>query len=355
MRLAARLAAAWALAGLAACSSQPSRPRADAHSLRTGNAYHDNLLLAQDRRYRSSHDSVPDGPPPDFSKLPEPVPRAEPLSLYGNKSPYTVLGRTYKVLPSAHGYVARGTASYYGSKFHRYKTSTLEDYDMYAYSAAHKTLPLPSYVRVTNLANGKSVVVRVNDRGPFKDDRLIDLSYIAAVKIGIWPSGTGQVEVRALDPGSVSPPRPLPPPAVKPPDSVRAWQAIAPAPAPAAAVARNATEAMAPVSRAELPAATALPTKPAAAPPAPMATAAVGAGGLYLQAGAFGDRANAERVATRIRATGVAVQVVSGLSAGKVVQRVRVGPLPDAAAAGQAARRIELLGLPRPQPAPSPL
>ncbi|MHC1480369.1 septal ring lytic transglycosylase RlpA family protein [Frateuria aurantia] len=331
------------VSALAACSSQPSRQRAGVQSLRTGNSYHDNLLLSQDRRYRSSHDSVPDGPPPDFSKLPEPVPKAEPLSLYGNKSPYTVLGHTYTVLPTAHGYVERGTASYYGSKFHRYKTSTLEDYDMYGYSAAHKTLPLPSYVRVTNLKNGKSVVVRVNDRGPFKDDRLIDLSYIAAVKIGIWPSGTGEVEVRALDPGSPPPPQAV----AKAPDAVRAWQAISPAGA-----ARNATEAMAPVSRAELPMAGTGGRVTAAVPAAAPTTGIAPAAGLYLQAGAFGDRANAERVAARIRSAGIAaVQIVPGLSGSRSVLRVRVGPLADPDAAALAAQRIVQLGLPRPQPA----
>jgi hypothetical protein len=130
----------------------------------------------------TTSDSVPDGPPPDISNLPEPVPKVEPRSLYGNKSPYTVLGRTYRVLPSARGYDERGIASFYGNKFHGYKTSSLENYDMYKFTAASKTLPLPSYARVTNLQNGKSVIVRINDRGPFHEDRVIDLSYVAAVK-----------------------------------------------------------------------------------------------------------------------------------------------------------------------------
>ncbi len=97
--------------------------------------------------------------------------------MYGNKSPYTVLGRTYSVLPSARDYDERGIASFYGSKFHGYKTSNLEDYDMYKFTAASKVLPLPSYARVTNLQNGKSVIVRINDRGPFHENRVIDLSY----------------------------------------------------------------------------------------------------------------------------------------------------------------------------------
>jgi rare lipoprotein A len=138
-------------------------------------------------RYNQDQDSTPGGPPPDVSKIPEPVPKVEPRSQYGNKSPYTVLGETYSVLPEANGYVERGIASWYGNKFHGFTTSTFEKYDMYAYSAASKTLPLPSYARVTNLENGRSVIVRVNDRGPFVQNRVVDLSYVAAVKIGVWP------------------------------------------------------------------------------------------------------------------------------------------------------------------------
>jgi len=117
-----------------------------------------------------------------------------------------VLGKTYKVLDSHDDYVETGTASYYGQKFHGRRTSNLEVYDMYAFTAAHKSLPLPSFARVTNLDNGKSVTVRVNDRGPFHDDRVIDLSYAAAVKLGITQRGTGRVEVRALHPGEAPPP-----------------------------------------------------------------------------------------------------------------------------------------------------
>ncbi|WP_233260180.1 septal ring lytic transglycosylase RlpA family protein [Luteibacter sp. OK325] len=141
---------------------------------------------------------------PDVSKLPEPVPKVEPRALYGNKSPYSVLGQTYNVLPTPRGYVERGIASFYGNKFHGYKTSSLEEYDMYQFSAAHKTLPLPSYARVTNLENGKSVIVRINDRGPFHENRIIDLSFAAAVKLGVWPKGTGLVEVRAIDPSEAN-------------------------------------------------------------------------------------------------------------------------------------------------------
>jgi rare lipoprotein A len=146
-------------------------------------------------------DSAPDDPLHDVDQIPEPDVVAEPRSRYGNRSPYKVLGKSYSVRDSAEGYVEQGQASYYGNKFHGRRTSNLEVYDMYALTAAHKTLPLPSFARVTNLENGKSVVVRVNDRGPFHAGRVIDLSYAAAVKLGYRSKGTARVEVRGLSAG----------------------------------------------------------------------------------------------------------------------------------------------------------
>jgi rare lipoprotein A len=142
-------------------------------------------------------DTTPDYVP-DVDCIAEPVVTNEPPSAIGNRSPYSVLGKKYEVMRHVDGYVEQGTASYYGNKFHGRRTSNQEVYDMYAFTAAHKTLPLPSFARVTNLDNGKSVVVRVNDRGPFHEGRVIDLSYAAAVKLGITQRGTGRVEVRAL-------------------------------------------------------------------------------------------------------------------------------------------------------------
>ena len=141
-------------------------------------------------------DTVPDYVP-DVDAIPEPEVRAEPRSRAGNKS-YSVLGKRYQVLDSAHGYAEEGLASYYGNKFHGRRTSNQEVYDMYAFTAAHKSLPLPSFARVTNLDNGRSVVVRVNDRGPFHAGRVIDLSYAAAVKLGYRDRGTARVRVEAL-------------------------------------------------------------------------------------------------------------------------------------------------------------
>ena len=144
-----------------------------------------------------------DGPqsstPVDIWQVPEPTPKHEALSNYGNK-PYTVFNKTYYPLKDVRGYRERGIASWYGKKFHGKRASSGEPYDMYALSAAHKTLPLPSYARVRNLANNRSVVVRVNDRGPFLDNRLVDLSYTAAARLGILGTGTGLVEVEGLTP-----------------------------------------------------------------------------------------------------------------------------------------------------------
>lgn len=150
--------------------------------------------------HRSKPDSAPSTQIPP-SKLPgDAVPRAEPLSKYGNPHSYEVFGKRYYTLKSSQDFVQRGIASWYGKKFHGRRTSSGEEYNMYAMTAAHKELPLPSYVQVTNLKNGKQIVVRVNDRGPFHDNRVIDLSYAAATKLGIVKQGTGLVEVRVLDP-----------------------------------------------------------------------------------------------------------------------------------------------------------
>lgn len=158
-----------------------------------------------------------DGPPPavdrdsapgahfDASGIPDAVPRVEPRSRYGNPDSYVVFGRRYHVLPDATDFREHGDASWYGTKFHGRRTSSGEPYDMYAMTAAHKNLPLPSYVRVTNLRNSKSVVVRVNDRGPFHDGRIIDLSYAAALKLDVVSTGTAPVEIEVLDPQTAAP------------------------------------------------------------------------------------------------------------------------------------------------------
>jgi len=148
-------------------------------------------------RYTLANDRAPSGDY-DVSGLGNAIPVYEEPRRAGNKSPYTVWGKQYRVLDSNEGYVARGTASWYGEKFHGHTTSNGETFDMYAMSAAHKSLRIPGYARVTNLDNGRSVIVRVNDRGPFHGDRLIDLSYAAAKKLGYQARGTARVEVAAI-------------------------------------------------------------------------------------------------------------------------------------------------------------
>ncbi|MEJ2404815.1 MAG: septal ring lytic transglycosylase RlpA family protein [Candidatus Thiodiazotropha sp.] len=168
--------------------------------------------IPSDRSTGQSDGISPQYPPPaDLEAIPDAVPKQEPKSKYGNPASYTVFGKRYQPLSHNHNYSERGIASWYGSKFHGKRTSSGEPYDMYAMTAAHKTLPLPSYVRVTNLKNQRSVVVRVNDRGPFHDNRLIDLSYTAAWKLGITGEGTGLVEVTSLQPGKPEQPVPVAP------------------------------------------------------------------------------------------------------------------------------------------------
>ncbi|MEQ6917183.1 septal ring lytic transglycosylase RlpA family protein [Halomonas aquatica] len=149
-------------------------------------------------RYALSGDAYPEDPP-DVARVPDAVPQREPLSRGGNKSPYEVWGKRYEVMAVADGYRRNGRASWYGEKFHGYATSNGEIYDMYKMSAAHRSLPLPSFVRVTSLDNGRSAIVRVNDRGPFHSEREIDLSYAAAARLGILERGTGRVRVEAID------------------------------------------------------------------------------------------------------------------------------------------------------------
>jgi len=213
----------------------------------------------------------------DPARIADAVPRAEPRSKRGNPASYVVMGQRYHTLASSHGYVERGIASWYGTKFHGRTTSSGEPYDMYAMTAAHKSLPLPTYVQVTNLRNGRSAVVKVNDRGPFHDNRLIDLSYAAATKLGILAQGTGLVEVRAIDPG-------------------------------------------APLRQVSLPAGnssmTTRPTPPALEP------------GLFIQVGAFSSRLNADRLQQRLAsALGERIRIQQADHQGQAIFRVQIGPL----------------------------
>jgi rare lipoprotein A len=235
--------------------------------------------------------SVPSGsavpqPPPDVFSIPDAVPRAEPRSTRGNPPFYEVFGKRYYVLPSSEGHVERGTASWYGPGFHSQSTSMGERYDMYAMTAAHKTLPLPAYAEVTNLRNGRKVVVRINDRGPFVGDRIIDLSYTAAARLDMLLQGTAPVEVRVITPraGSGSAIPQTPP--------------VAPAPA-----------APPPVTVVNAPA-----VKQTG--PAPM----------YIQAGVFADHENARRRVEVLLAAGLELASLDEMSGNRTLHRVRVGP-----------------------------
>lgn len=154
-------------------------------------------------RYAMQNDAPPEGDVRlDPNNIPDAVPVLEPRSAAGNKTPYTVLGETYEVMPESDGYTDTGKASWYGKKFHGYKTSSGELFDMYKMSAAHRTLPIPCYVRVTNLANGRTGIVKVNDRGPFHSDRIMDLSYAAAVKLDMLRTGTTEVKIEVINPST---------------------------------------------------------------------------------------------------------------------------------------------------------
>ena len=253
-------------------------------------------------------DSAPDELP-RVDLIPEPDVVAEPRSRYGNRSPYSVLGKSYHVLDSPEGYRERGIASYYGNKFHGRRTSSLEVYDMYTFSAAHKTLPLPSYARVTNLANGESVVVRVNDRGPFHEGRIIDLSFAAAVKLGIHRTGTAQVEVEALVPGDPLPAAGEQVVAAPPPTGMDALVAALPdEPAPAAVAALE-------------PELAAMPAPAQAASEPARAT-------VELQVASFSSQANAELALARLEAAAITgARVLEAIANDRRIWRVRIGPI----------------------------
>jgi len=286
-RFPARCLALATLALLAACASAPPRPAAPAV------ASTPELAPVVPPGAATPAPALPPGavppPPANLASIPDAVPRIEPRSALGNPPFYDVMGKRYFVLANAEGYKERGVASWYGPTFHEKNASNGDAYDMYAMTAAHKTLPLPSYVRVTNLANGRSVVLRVNDRGPFVGNRIIDLSYTAAWKLDMLKQGTAFVEVEALTPGTLS--------------------------TTAAAVAPPA--------------------------PAPLGSAAT----LYIQAGAFGVEDNARRLADRLRAAGIPTVALREPVAPGRLWRVRIGPVADVAAYDRILSQLQGLGV----------
>ena len=257
--------------GLAACGSAPTRP--------SGNGYY-------------LGDGPGDNPPSNLASLPDARPRVEPLNKYANR-PYTVLGKTFVPETRVVPYKARGIASWYGRKFQGQRTASGEPYDMYAMTAAHPILPIPSYARVTNLSNNKSVIVRVNDRGPFYGGRIMDLSYAAAYKLGIAAQGSGMVEVDSVLPGSET--------------------LMAQAPKPAE------------------------PDPPPTAAPAQVVPASAEAGGIYLQLGAFASKSNAEQFLARLRVQLAGLNETLSLFAKGGLFRVHAGPYANRSEAQRAA------------------
>ncbi|MFQ5468768.1 MAG: septal ring lytic transglycosylase RlpA family protein [Gammaproteobacteria bacterium] len=241
--------------------------------------------------HRGKTDSAPPYPV-DVSKVPNAVPRVEPFSRYGNPKHYRVGRKNYYVLESNKGYRERGIASWYGTKFHGRRTSSGEPYDMFAMTAAHKTLPLPTYASVTNIRNGKSVIVKINDRGPFKHNRLIDLSYAAAAKLGITDTGTGLVEITAID----------------------------------AEKYRNTLNR--PIIKKKMHDSDSLDAN------------------IYLQVGAFSERNNAEKLLWRLRKKALKnSKIVATHTDNKPVYRVQIGPMKNAKHADQIAAKLAKLGI----------
>jgi rare lipoprotein A len=252
-------------------------------------------------------DGPGDNPPANLDSIPDAVPRLEPLNRFANR-PYTVLGKDYVPATSLRAYKERGIASWYGRKFNGLKTSNGETYDMYAMTAAHPTLPLPSYARVTNVATGKSVVVRVNDRGPFLHDRVIDLSYAAAHRIGVAAKGSGEVIVEAIIPGEGGTVVAAAPP-----------QGVSSLPPPAGV--------------------TTAPQRPAEAPrAAPISSDP--SGGFAVQLGAFQNFNNAQTFLAHVQTQLSSAEVAPKVREQNGLYRVYVGPYPDRDEARRVADRL---------------
>ena len=229
----------------------------------------------------------------DIHAIPNAVPRPEPYSKYGNPSSYEVYGQRYTPLKNSKGHVERGTASWYGTKFHGRRTSSGEPYNLYEMTAAHKTLPLPTYAQITNLDNGRSIVVKINDRGPFHSDRIVDLSYVAAMKLDIVKNGTGRVELRTIDPYAAAP--------------------------------------------LATPSSTTEPTRLASTPATGQER--------FLQAGAFGVYDNAENLRTRLSTLTANPVVINKNNQTPLIYRVLIGPLSSDQEAKQLAEQLTNIGI----------
>ena len=301
----------------------------------------------------------------DGSMIPDAIPRVEPRSRSGNPESYEVRGKRYFTQKTSAGHVERGLASWYGRAFHGRKTSSGERYDMYAMTAAHKTLPLPTYVQVTNMENGRTAVVKVNDRGPFHGRRVIDLSYSAAKKLGVIQNGTAMVEVRAIDPAR---PARESGPFLAAKDTARVKRREASAatdrspepvstPAPALTAASADAQEATPKERAAVAAVEASPAAPVPQTPTtapsgqgPVTVAKAPAPSLYLQVGAFGDPSNAERLRQRLLATMPGrVRVQRSAFGESALYKVRIGPLGSEGEAKAVSAKLVTLGVEPPR------
>ena len=304
---------------LTACGSQPTRPisRDEPISLPT-KPTPQKPSTGQTAPKRGGGYYLDDGPgdnaPENIAAIPDAQPRNEPLHRFANR-PYTVLGKDYVPMTAAKPYKARGIGSWYGRKFHGQKTSSGEVYDMYGMTAAHPTLPIPSYVRVTNVANGKSVVVRVNDRGPFHSDRLIDLSYTGAYKLGYVVNGSTMVEVEVVRPGETL--------------LATSSTSVAPGFPKRDPSTELATEVSSP------PKSVTMSTEPA--PPVPTVTEPRG---TFLQLGSFSSQDNAESLRTRVYQQLTWLNDTIYVQAKGGAYKVQLGPYRNVEEAGRMAERI---------------
>jgi rare lipoprotein A len=295
-----RLAPVLLVVLLAACGGPAPRPTPEPAARPPATAKPPPPVLKRGGGFYQD-DGPGDNVPDNLDAIPDAVPRAEPPHRYANR-PYSVLGRDYVPLKPGSAYRATGIASWYGRKFHGQKTSIGETYDMYAMTAAHPTLSIPSYARVTNPANGKSVVVRVNDRGPFLHGRLIDLSYAAAARLGYIGTGSTRVVVESIVPGRDLPPAPVP----DDDDPLRSIAAADPAPAPLPEIADTR--------------------------------------GIYLQLGAFSNADNADNLKLRLSRELGSLGERLVVRAGGGMYRVQIGPWADRAEAHRIADQLaELL------------
>lgn len=310
----AAIAGAAAALLVAGCGGAPKRPDSGAAPggapSRGGGYYLD--------------DGPGDDPPPNLEAVPDAVPRAEPLRA-ANMRPYEAMGKTYRPMTELKPFRQRGIASWYGRRYHGRRTASGEVYDMYAMTAAHPTLPIPSYVRVTHVADGKTVVVRINDRGPFHSERIIDLSYTAAYRLGIVTGGSALVEVETIIPGEAPP--------------TRTADAAAP-PAVVVTALPSPQVAAEPLPAAATPSPAAAGDAPPVAPSAAGGALAAAGSGHFLQLGAFGSRENAESYLSRARAELAWLAEALQLYFHDNLFRVQAGPYADASAAREIAERI---------------